>query len=332
MYIIRTLEICLIKTSEVKTVNDARTSQIISYSGRANRAIPQQFGFSAMLTTIIRPRRSLIFVPGNKPEWFPKALKYNADIVCVDLEDAIAPNQKDAARETTLALFDKYEKEFQAECVVRINNLRSADGLRDVMGVLARKRPPPALMLTKVKSSDEVSQLEELLKAPPHDSIRFHVIIETNDGLEAAYQIAQSSGRIDSLLFGGVDMSAELRTNLDWENLLYARSRLVHAAAGAGIDLIDVPSLDLEDIEGLENAARASAGLGFTGKAAIHPKQVPVINTCFSPSAEAIAEAQKIVEAFENSEDGLVVVDGKLLEKPVLRSMHRILAIADRIR
>ena len=285
-----------------------------------------------MLTTNIRPRRSLIFVPGNKPEWFPKALKYGADVVCVDLEDAIAPHQKDAAREATLTLFDDYKKKSQPECVVRINSLRSADGIRDVMGILERTRPPPALMLTKVKSSDEVCQLEELLTAPPHDSIRFHVIIETNDGLEAAYQIAQSSRRIDSLLFGGVDMSAELRTNLDWENLLYARSQLVHAAAGANIDLIDVPSLDLEDIEGLEKAAKASAGLGFTGKAAIHPKQVPVINTWFSPSAKAIAEARKIVEAFESSEDGLVVVDGKLLERPVLRSMHRILAIADRIR
>ena len=284
-----------------------------------------------MLTTFVRPRRSLIFVPGNKPEWFPKALEYGADIVCIDLEDAIAPNQKDAAREATLALFETYKKKSQPECIVRINSLRSADGIYDIIGILARKRPPPGLMLTKVKTSDEVCQLEELLTGPPFDSIRFHVIIETNDALEDAYKIAKCSERIDSLLFGGVDMSAELRTNLDWENLLYARSRLVHAAAGANIDLIDVPSLDLEDLEGLEEAAKASAGLGFTGKAAIHPKQLEVINRCFSPSPEAIAEARRIVEAFENSEDGLVVVDGKLLEKPVLRSMRRIIAIAERI-
>ncbi|SVE01217.1 uncharacterized protein METZ01_LOCUS454071 [marine metagenome] len=107
---------------------------------------------------------------------------------------------------------------------------------------------------------------------------------------------------------------------------------MVHAAAGANIDLIDVPSLNLDDAKGLEEAAKASAGLGFTGKAAIHPKQLEVINRCFSPSPEAIAEAQRIVQAFEDSEDGLVVVDGKLLEKPVLRSMHRVLAIAERIK
>lgn len=285
-----------------------------------------------MLTPFRRPRRSLIFVPGNKPEWFSKALKYGADVVCVDLEDAIAPNQKSAARKATLELFEKYQKKsHEPECIVRINSLRSSAGINDITGILAQKQPPPGLMLTKVKTDDEVRHLEELLEAPPFNSIRFHVIIETNDALEDAYKIAKSSDRIDSLLFGGVDMSAELRTNLDWENLLYARSRLVHAAAGANIDLIDVPSLNLDDAEGLEEAAKASAALGFTGKAAIHPKQLEVINRCFSPSPEAITEARRIVQAFEDSEDGLVVVDGKLLEKPVLRSMHRILAIAERI-
>ena len=282
-----------------------------------------------MSTTAIKPRRSLIFVPGNKPEWFPKALKYGADIVCVDIEDAIAPSQKNSAREKTLALFDQDIDISTPECIVRINNLRSVDGLRDVIAILEQTRPPPALMLTKVKSRDEVCQLDELLSMPPHDAIRFHVIIETNDGLEAAYEIARSSKRIDSLLFGGVDMSAELRTNLEWENLLYARSRVVHAAAGAGIDLLDVPSLDLDDLKSLERSAKASADLGFTGKAAIHPRQVPIINACFSPSTEAVSEAQKIVKAFESSEDGLVVVDGKLLERPVLRSMYRILAVAE---
>lgn len=285
-----------------------------------------------MLTPLKRPRRSLIFVPGNKPEWFPKALEYGADVVCVDLEDAIAPDQKDAARKATLGLFAKHKKKsHEPECIVRINSLRSSAGINDITGILERTQPPPGLMLTKVKTDDEVRHIEELLGTPPFDSIRFHVIIETNDALEDAYKIARSSERIDSLLFGGVDMAAELRTNLDWENLLYARSRLVHAAAGANLDLIDVPSLNLEDAEGLEEAAKASASLGFTGKAAIHPKQLEVINRCFSPSPEAIIEAQRIVQAFEDSEDGLVVVDGKLLEKPVLRSMHRILAIADRI-
>ena len=284
-----------------------------------------------MSRSTIRPRRSLIFVPGNKPEWFPKALNYGADIVCVDIEDAISPDQKDSARSKTLALFTQDIPSSSSECLVRINNLRSNKGVSDVQEILRQKRPPPGLMLTKVKSADEIVQLQEIFSSPAHQSIRFHVIIETNDGLEAAYDIAQCSERIDSLLFGGVDMSAELRTKLEWDNLLYTRSRLVHAAAGANIDLIDVPCLDLNDLEGLELEARKSASLGFTGKAAIHPKQLPIINAVFSPSAEAVAEARKIIKAFEESDDGLVVVDGKLLERPVLRSMYRTLAIAERI-
>jgi citrate lyase beta subunit len=126
-------------------------------------------------------------------------------------------------------------------------------------------------------------------------------------------------------------MAAELRTEVNWETLLYTRSRLVHAAAGADVDLIDVPFLDLEDQAGLEAEAKACAALGFTGKAAIHPKQIPVVNAVFSPSAEDLDRARRIIDAFETGNSGLVVIDGKLIEKPVLRSMHRMVAIAERI-
>jgi len=213
---------------------------------------------------------------------------------------------------------------------VRINCLRTPEGLRDVLAILDSETPPPALMLTKVKTPDEVRLLDELLTGS-HGHIRFHVIIETNDGLDAAYEIARASPRIDSLLFGAVDMAAELRTEVNWETLLYTRSRLVHAAAGADVDLIDVPFLDLEDQAGLEAEAKACAALGFTGKAAIHPKQIPVVNAVFSPSAEDLDRARRIIDAFETGNSGLVVIDGKLIEKPVLRSMHRMVAIAERI-
>jgi (S)-citramalyl-CoA lyase len=113
--------------------------------------------------------------------------------------------------------------------------------------------------------------------------------------------------------------------------LLYARSRVVHAAATASLDLIDVPYLDLDDTAGFEAAARAAADLGMTGKAAIHPKQIAFLNETFTPSAEAIAHARKVIDAFEAANSGLVVVDGKLIEKPVLRAMYRIVAIAERL-
>ena len=171
---------------------------------------------------------------------------------------------------------------------------------------------------------------EELLTGA-HAHIRLHVIIETNEGLESAHEIASSSPRIDSILFGGVDMAAELRVEPVWDALLYARSRLVHAAASTGLDLIDVPFLDLKDAKGLALEARKCQTLGITGKGAIHPKQISVLNETFSPSSQEIETAHRVIAEFENSDSGLVVMDNKLIEKPVLRSMYRILAIAQRL-
>lgn len=282
-----------------------------------------------MTDTKIQPRRSLIFVPGDHPDMFPKALTTGSDIVCIDLEDAIAPQHKQIARDKTLALFTEPQADDGVERIVRINCLRTPEGQRDVLAIGETDTPPPALMLTKVKTADEVRLLADLLSGP-HSAIRFHVIIETNDGLNTCYDIAQSCDRIDSLLFGGVDMAADLRVEPTWDGLLHARQRAVHAAAGADVDMIDVPFLDLNDMPGLEEAARASAEIGFTGKAAIHPKQIPVINNIFSPSPEQVDKARRIVEAFANHDSGLLVVDGELIERPVLRSMTRVLALADR--
>jgi len=279
----------------------------------------------------VQPRRSLIFAPGDRPELYPKAVATGADIVCIDLEDAVAPKNKAAARADTLALFSKPQPKDDIERVVRINCLRSADGLRDVIAILETDTPPPGLAMTKVKSADEVGHLADLLGEGPHAAIRLHVIVETNEALEAAHEIAHASSRIDSLLFGAVDLAAELRTVVSWETLLYARSRLVNAAAGAGLDLMDVPHLDLKDPDGLAADAERAATLGFTGKAAIHPTQVAPINRAFSPDQAAVDYARRVIDAFSAADGKLVVVDGKLIEPPVLRSMYRTLAIADRI-
>lgn len=281
-------------------------------------------------TRVVRPRRSFIFTPGLRPDMYPKALASGADIVCVELEDGIAPKDKAAARERGLALFAEPQADDGVERIVRINCLREAFGLADVAAVLETSTPPPALMLPKVRTPDEVVWLDDLLTERGHDC-RLHVIIETNPGLEAAYEIARCSPRIDALFFGGVDMAAELRCENKWEPLLYARSRLVHAAASAELDVIDVPFLDLEDPDGLERASTQAQELGFSGKGSIHPKQIPTVNAAFTPGPDAIARARRVIDEFEAADTGLVVIDGKLIEKPVLRDMRRILSIADRI-
>ncbi len=278
----------------------------------------------------IRPRRTFIFAPGLKPKMFPKALASGTDIVCVELEDGIAPKDKDEAREKGLALFSSPQADDGVERIVRINCLRTAFGLADVNAVLATDTPPPALMLPKVMTPDEIIWLDDLLSERGHDT-RLHVIIETNASLEAVHDIARASARIDALFFGGVDMAAELRCSNAWEPLLYARSRVVHAAASAGIDAIDVPYLDLEDPDGMAEEARLARELGFGGKGSIHPKQIPILNDVFTPSDAEIAHARRILNAFAEADTGLVVVDGKLIEKPILREMQRILSIAERL-
>ena len=276
------------------------------------------------------PRRSFIFTPGLKPEMYPKALACGADIVCVELEDGIAPKDKAEARRNAMALFAEPQANDGVERIVRINCLREAFGLSDVQAVLETDTPPPALMLPKVRTPDEVIWLDNLLTERGH-ATRLHVIIETNPGLEAVHDIARASSRIDALFFGGVDMAAELRCKNAWEPLLYARSRVVHAAASIEVDAIDVPFLDLEDSVGMEHAAGLALDLGFSGKGSIHPKQIPILNNVFTPDQAQVDHARRVINAFEEADTGLVVFDGKLIEKPVLREMYRILAISERV-
>lgn len=277
-----------------------------------------------------RPRRSFIFTPGLNPAMYPKALNCGADIVCVELEDGVAPKDKATARANAMALFSTPQADDGVERIVRINSVREAFGLADVQAVLATDTPPPALMMPKVRTPDEVVWLDGLLTERGHNT-RLHVIIETNAALEAAMDIAWCSSRIDALFFGGVDMAAELRCKNAWGPLQYARSRVAHAAASVGIDAIDVPWLDLEDRDGMVREAAAVRDLGFSGKGAVHPKQIDAINTVFTPDDTTVARARRILEEFAAADTGLVVIDGKLIEKPVLREMERIISIADRV-
>ena len=283
-----------------------------------------------MIERIPRPRRSFIFTPGLKPEMFPKALVSGADMVCIELEDGIAPKDKEEARAKALKLFEVPQADDGVERILRINSMRERFGIEDVLAILATDTPPPSLMMPKVRSPDEIVMLDQLLTERGHKT-RLHVIIETNAGLEAAYEIANCSSRIEAMFFGGVDMAAELRCENNWQQLIYARSRVVHAAASAGLDVIDVPYLDLQDLDGMCDEAQKAKSLGFAGKGSVHPKQIGALNDIFTPSNDDIARARRIIKTFEEADTGLVVIDGKLIEKPVMREMYRIVAIANKL-
>jgi citrate lyase beta subunit len=278
----------------------------------------------------IRVRRSFIFTPGLQPEMFPKALVSGADMVCIELEDGIAIKDKDIARKNTINALKTLEVKTDVELVVRINCQRTKFGLLDLEAFISSEIKIKAIMLPKVKTPDEIKFIDDLLTDCNLDT-DLHVIMETNEALENIYDIAHASKRTVALYFGGVDMAAELRVDNKWENLLYARSKLVHAGASAGLDVIDVPYLDLENMDGMKKEAELVRNLGFTGKGSIHPKQIKILNEVFTPPQDEIVKAKKILEQFNNSNTGLVVIDGKLIEKPVLREMQRKILIADKI-
>ena len=278
----------------------------------------------------INVRRSFIFTPGLKPEMFPKAIASGADMVCIELEDGIAIKDKDEARKNTIDALKNLEVKNGVELVVRVNCQRTKFGLLDLEAFISSKLPIKALMLPKVKTPEEITFIDNILTDCGLDT-DLHVIMETNEALESIYDIAHASKRIVALYFGGVDMAAELRVPNEYKNLIYARSKLVHAGASVGVDVIDVPYLDLDDMDGMKKESELVRDLGFTGKGSIHPKQINILNEIFTPSKEEIMKAKKIVDQFNESNTGLVVIDGKLIEKPVLREMQRKILIAEKI-
>ena len=283
-----------------------------------------------MISNKINVRRSFIFTPGLKPEMFPKAIASGADMVCIELEDGIAIKDKNEARKNTIEALETLEVKSGVELVVRVNCQRTKFGLLDLEAFISTKTKVKAIMLPKVKTPDEIAFIDDLLTDCGLDT-DLHVIMETNEALESIYEIANASKRIVALYFGGVDMAAELRVPNEYKNLIYARSKLVHAGASVGVDVIDVPYLDLDDMDGMKKEAELVRDLGFTGKGSIHPKQINMLNEIFTPSKEEIVKAKRIVDQFNASNTGLVVIDGKLIEKPVLREMQRKILIADKI-
>jgi citrate lyase beta subunit len=271
------------------------------------------------------PHRSLLFAPANRPDIHDKALASGADIVCLDLEDAVPPADKASARSTATSFLTDASGPHR---VVRINGLRSADGLRDILALLDGNPTGGTVFLPKVATADEVRITDELITEATAP-LKIGVLIESLEGLQNAIAILQASPRISFAMFGAVDYAAELGVEVAHEPLLHARTTLVHAAKLAGVDVLDVPCLAFLDDEAVASEALAARKLGFTGKAALHPSNLTILNTTFSPSGADIAYAEKVIALYTESPNGLAVLDGKLIEKPVIRSLLRILALRD---
>ncbi|SKU53340.1 citrate lyase [Mycobacteroides abscessus subsp. massiliense] len=255
--------------------------------------------------------RSLLFVPGDRPERFAKAVDSGADAIVIDLEDAVAPDAKNVAREAA----ERWLRE-GGHAIVRINGSGTQWHADDVALAAACGCP---VMLPKARSASHVSEV--VAELPPGTELI--ALIETAAGVLAAPEICATDGVV-RVAFGSIDLAAELGINPEeHESMLYARSALVTAAAAAGqATPVDGVTTTLNDAGLLLADAARAARLGFGGKLCIHPRQVPAINAQFSPSQDEVAWARQVSAAVDG---GASVVDGRMVDKPVVERAARIL-------
>lgn len=263
--------------------------------------------------------RSLLFVPGSRPERFEKALAAGADLVCIDLEDAVLPQDKDTARKAVLACVQATKK-----LCVRINPVNTPEGEKDLQSFANQQCAPDVVMLAKCESAADVLHAKQVIN---QENVKFIPLIETITGLENAYQIASACEQVENIMFGGADMAAELRCEFSYEPLLFVRSQLVFAAAKANVGLIDVPFVDIKNEAGLLDETGKVKALGFSGKAAIHPGQIAAIHQTFMPSEEQIAYAKSVMAVVDGPDAGVVVVNSRMVDRPIILACQRILAL-----
>lgn len=258
---------------------------------------------------------SLLFVPGNRPDRYAKACATRAGAVIVDLEDAVAPGDKANARESLVAALQGGMR-----VMVRVN-ARDSEWFRDDLRACAHESVL-AIVLPKAERAEDIAEIGAVCGERP-----VLPLVETARGLWNALDVARARN-VKALLFGALDFQADLGTSDD--DLLYARSQLALVSRVAGIAApIDGITQAVNDIELLRRDCLRARQLGFGGKLCIHPKQVDVVNACFSPSAEEVAWARRIVEAFARSAGNAALLDGRMIDRPVLTRAQAILAQSD---
>ncbi len=280
-------------------------------------------------------RRSLLFLPGNNPNMLINADYLGSDAVIFDLEDAVSPAEKDAAR--YLVRNTMRYMTLGCEKIVRINSVDTSYWKDDIDAVLPEC--PQLILLPKVSSpadvltADEYMTMVEKKLGMEVGTVGIMPLIETALGVENSYSIAVSSPRVKALFLGAEDLTADLQCKRTKEGreIEYARTRLVVAARAAGVDVYDTPFTDVNDDEGIEVDARLAKSFGFSGKASISPRHVEVINSVFSPTDAEINYAYDVLEAIETAKKqgkGAISLNGKMIDAPIVARAERTIAMA----
>ncbi|MEM6497007.1 MAG: CoA ester lyase [Pseudomonadota bacterium] len=275
-------------------------------------------------------RRSLLFYPALSTERWQEAMSSGADMIVFDLEDGTVPQRRSEAREEILPMFASSRSQAEPARLLRVNNPRSSDGLRDLLAVHDCNAPPDGLILPKIEHAEEVRWVRDII-APQHNELELIVLIESPRGIRNATEIAMATQgtngpQVTCLFLGSADFSASIESDLGWDALLHARSQIVLAAREANIDAMDGVWFDQHDEAGLIDEAQRVAAMGFTGKASYDAHQVPFIHNAFAPSGEQIAWAERVMAAVEADELGTARVDGKMVNESIARRARQLLA------
>jgi len=264
-------------------------------------------------------RRSVLFTPGDRPDRMRTAADRGADVIVFDLEDAVAPGEKTTAREHVREILAEIDPD--CEVCVRVNRAGVTD---DDLDAILDGPGPDGVVLPKVESAEDVRTVARLLAERGAD-LPVLALVETAVGVLRADEIA-AADPTDALLFGAEDLAADLgatRTSEGTE-VLYARERVVVAAAAAGIDRIDTVYPDYEDAEGLAAEAAFAAELGYDGKLVIHPTQVPVVNDAFAPDPDQLEWARRVLEVRDATDKAVFEVDGEMIDAPLIAQAERV--------
>ena len=284
-------------------------------------------------------RRSMLFLPGSTPNKIINGDSMGADAVILDLEDAVSPDEKDAAR--ILVRHAIQSLGFPGvEIIIRINSIDTDYWKADLDEVIPLKpaliMPPKTSCAADVLAVDAyISELEDKLGFE-RNTVKLIPLIETALGVENAFQIASATKRVAALFLGGEDLTADLRCKRTKEGneINYARTRLVCAARAAGVDVYDTPFTDVNDDEGIWTDAEYAKSLGFTGKSAISPRHVSVINSVFSPSQKDIDYAYEVMEAIRMAKEqgrGVISLRGKMIDAPIVARAQQTIAAAEEL-
>ncbi len=281
-------------------------------------------------------RRSMLFLPGNTPNMLINGGFLGADAVILDLEDAVAPSEKDAARVLVRNTI-RYMDFRGCQIIVRINAIDSSFWQRELDEVLPQK--PDLILLPKSGSAQDILAADEYITALEEklgferNTVGLMPLIETALGVENAFAIASASSRVEALFLGAEDLTADLRCQRTkaGREIEYARTRLVTAARAAGVDVYDTPFTDVNDDEGIQVDAALAKALGFTGKASISPRHVEVINRVFSPTRKEIDYAYEVMDAIRLAKEqgrGAIALRGKMIDAPIVARAEQTIAAA----